>query len=114
VIALMKLIAPKLMTDATAPRPRQAGAVRVEWAPSPPWPDRMQVRDHMCACTYSMFELCTAGGLWFVRHRRQRTARLLRTTQVGDPWGRSTDNRPWPGMTVTQPRPAAGSPTTTT
>ncbi|MDP4505859.1 hypothetical protein [Nonomuraea turcica] len=45
----------------------QAQAVRVDWAPSQPRADRLRIREHTCACTYPMFELCTAAGLWFVR-----------------------------------------------
>ena len=46
----------------------QAGVVRVEWMPVLPRADRLRVRGHTCACRYPMFERCTAGGLWFVRH----------------------------------------------
>ncbi|GAA4092339.1 hypothetical protein HNR30_006843 [Nonomuraea soli] len=41
---------------------------RVEWFPSVPRVDRVRVRDHTCCvCDEVVFELCTAGGLWFVR-----------------------------------------------
>ncbi|MGP3931285.1 hypothetical protein [Nonomuraea sp. KM88] len=48
--------------------PPQVGSVRVEWTPSLKRADRLRIRDHTCGCTYPMFEFCTAGGLWFVRH----------------------------------------------
>ncbi|MFI7125713.1 hypothetical protein ACIBQ1_08465 [Nonomuraea sp. NPDC050153] len=46
---------------------RQAQAVRVDWTRSLPRADRLRIREHTCACTYPMFELCTAAGLWFIR-----------------------------------------------
>lgn len=39
----------------------------MEWSPILPRADRLRIRDHSCSCRYPMFELCTAGGLWFVR-----------------------------------------------
>src|SRR5437868_1468894 len=39
----------------------------VRWERSLPRADRMRVREFTCACRSPVFELCTAGGLWFVR-----------------------------------------------
>ncbi|QFY13170.1 hypothetical protein GBF35_47300 [Nonomuraea phyllanthi] len=37
------------------------------WALSQSRATRLRIREHTCACTYPLFELCTAAGLWFVR-----------------------------------------------
>ena len=39
----------------------------VRWERSLPRADRVRVRAFTCACRSPVFELCTAGGLWFVR-----------------------------------------------
>jgi hypothetical protein len=44
-----------------------AEAVRVDWRESQRRCDRLRVREHTCFCRLPMYELCTAGGLWFVR-----------------------------------------------
>ncbi|MGP3921555.1 hypothetical protein [Nonomuraea sp. 10N515B] len=60
----------------------QADAVRVKWSPSFPRADRLRVREHTCICTFPMFELCTAAGLWFVRRIPDESS----TGIVESPW----------------------------
>ncbi|GAA3152422.1 hypothetical protein GCM10010486_17740 [Nonomuraea roseoviolacea subsp. carminata] len=47
--------------------PREPWAESVEWERSVPRAERLRVREHTCWCQRPHFELCTAGGLWFVR-----------------------------------------------
>lgn len=54
----------------------QVGTVQVEWFLSQQRADRLRVREHTCACTYPMFELCTAAGLWFVRRLMDEDAQV--------------------------------------
>lgn len=61
----------------TAPRPDACGnqhaapplpeARAIDWGPSQSRVNRVRVRAHTCCCTSPYFELCTAGGLWFIR-----------------------------------------------
>ena len=46
---------------------QQAEVESVRWERSLPRADRVRVRAFTCACQSPVFELCTAGGLWFVR-----------------------------------------------
>lgn len=39
----------------------------VDWSPSSPRAARVRIREHTCVCKRVVYELCTAGGLWFVR-----------------------------------------------
>ncbi|MET8007645.1 hypothetical protein [Nonomuraea glycinis] len=39
----------------------------VAWEPAIPRAHRVRVRAHTCVCRSPIFELCMAGGLWFVR-----------------------------------------------
>ncbi|MEU7746729.1 hypothetical protein [Nonomuraea sp. NPDC049158] len=39
----------------------------VGWEQSRPRANRIRVREHTCSCQRLIFELCTSGGLWFVR-----------------------------------------------
>lgn len=45
----------------------QVQAESVEWEPSVPRAHRVRVRAHTCVCESPIFELCAAGGLWFIR-----------------------------------------------
>lgn len=60
----------------------QAQPVRVKWSPSVPRADRLRIREHTCACTYPMFELSTAAGLWFVRRISDENSAVI----VESPW----------------------------
>jgi hypothetical protein len=42
-------------------------AMRVRWQKSQNRCPQVRVREHTCICLCPMYELCTAGGLWFVR-----------------------------------------------
>lgn len=61
--------------------PAQACAERVDWRRSLPRTAWIRVREHTCACRYPIFELCTAGGLWFVRRLSKGTPLI-----VESPW----------------------------
>lgn len=39
----------------------------LDWEPPVARVDRVRVRAHTCVCQSPIFELCTTGGLWFVR-----------------------------------------------
>jgi hypothetical protein len=45
----------------------QAQVEQVGWEPTLPRAARVRVRQHTCICQQPLFELCAAGGLWFVR-----------------------------------------------
>ncbi|GAA2847775.1 hypothetical protein [Nonomuraea rubra] len=42
-------------------------ALRVRWQKSEDRCAKVRVREHTCMCLRPAYELCTAGGLWFVR-----------------------------------------------
>jgi hypothetical protein len=64
---------------AAAPR---SGAKSIEWEPSTSRVHRIRVRAHTCSCTFPYFELCTAGGLWFVRRFTAKSPAVA----VESPW----------------------------
>lgn len=49
----------------------------VDWEPSRPRADRVRVREHTCSCRRPVFELCAAGGLWFVRRLSDDTSAVM-------------------------------------
>ena len=53
------------------PAPRQSPCHPVDWRPSLPRADRVQVRKHTCACRKVVYELCTTAGLIFIRRQRR-------------------------------------------
>ncbi|WP_113705657.1 hypothetical protein [Nonomuraea lactucae] len=55
-----------------------AGCGRVSWFESLPRAERVRVRAHTCECLATTYELCAAGGLFFVR----RTDRGYATPEV--------------------------------
>ena len=70
----------------------QAQLESVLWEPSLPRAHRVRVREHTCICQSPQFELCTAGGLWFVR----RTSAGASTGIVESAWvSASAANELW-------------------
>lgn len=61
-------------------RPRRFDAELVEWCEPIPRFQRVRVRRHTCECKPRIYELCTAGGLAWVR----RTDRLKSVVKVGE------------------------------
>lgn len=57
--------------------PRAWGATEVEWLGEPRRFDRVRVSAHTCWCKATMYELCHAGGLAFVRRTLQREPHLV-------------------------------------
>ncbi|GAA2376003.1 hypothetical protein [Nonomuraea africana] len=51
----------------------------VEWYPSVPRAERVRVQAHTCECSPIVYELCTAGGLFFVRRRDRSGPRPILT-----------------------------------
>jgi hypothetical protein len=47
-----------------APRP---GFRKIRWLPAIPRSDRIRVVQHTCDCREVVYELCSAGGLMFIR-----------------------------------------------
>lgn len=45
----------------------QPGCEAIDWRPSSARGCRVRVRAHTCMCRTPVFELCSGGGLWFVR-----------------------------------------------
>lgn len=54
----------------------------IEWGQSHSRVNRVRVRTHTCSCTSPYFELCTAGGLWFVRRFTAGTPTMI----AESPW----------------------------
>lgn len=55
---------------AHVPRPRP-GHAALHWAPPRPLTERVRVRDYTCTCQLVSYELCQAGGLFFIRRTRR-------------------------------------------
>ncbi|GAA3245569.1 hypothetical protein [Nonomuraea helvata] len=49
------------------PAPVRSGCERVDWSPCVPRTDRVRVRAHTCECLPTVYEMCAAGGLMFIR-----------------------------------------------
>ncbi|GIH24262.1 hypothetical protein Aph01nite_25720 [Acrocarpospora phusangensis] len=47
--------------------PAQPGCEALLWLPPVPRTDRTRVRQHTCECRATIYELCQAGGLRFIR-----------------------------------------------
>ncbi|WP_433501697.1 hypothetical protein ACQP1K_29100 (plasmid) [Sphaerimonospora sp. CA-214678] len=45
----------------------QPGAVTVRWLKPQPRCPRIRVKEHTCECRARIYELCQAGGLFFIR-----------------------------------------------
>lgn len=60
----------------------QDHAEPVDWAPSVKRTDRIRVREHTCICRSPIFELCTAGGLWFVRRLTDEDEAAVESARV--------------------------------
>jgi hypothetical protein len=57
--------------------PLQARHVLVEWRPARPRCDRVRVRRHTCDCRATFYELCQAGGLYFVRRTHRQDGNVV-------------------------------------
>ncbi|MGW7477083.1 hypothetical protein ACWGH8_00700 [Nonomuraea muscovyensis] len=81
--------------------PPQPWAEPVEWERSLPRADRLRVRAHTCGCRRPFFELCTAGGLWFVRRMSGESpadvveTRWMRERAAKDLWRRILSGQVW-------------------
>lgn len=54
----------------------------VDWEPSVKRTDRIRVREHTCTCRSPIFELCTAGGLSFVRRLTDDDTATVESSRV--------------------------------
>ncbi|MET8861523.1 hypothetical protein ABZW11_01070 [Nonomuraea sp. NPDC004580] len=57
-------------------------ALQVGWQQSESRCPRVRVREHTCMCLRPMYELCTAGGLWFMRRYTGKDLEIM----VESPW----------------------------
>lgn len=57
-------------------------ALRVDWQQSQDRCPQVRVREHTCMCLRPVYELCTAGGLWFMRRYTGENLEIM----VESPW----------------------------
>ncbi|MEU6408586.1 hypothetical protein [Microbispora sp. NPDC046933] len=43
--------------------------------------DRVRVHRHTCECKATIYELCSAGGLWFIRRTKRGKKMEIRETE---------------------------------
>lgn len=82
----------ELRTDIPLPRPyhglhvapAQAGYEEIRWLRPTSRSDRVRVRRHTCECRPTVYELCAAGGLMFVRRtvEARRGVRIHETDRI--------------------------------
>ncbi|WP_343955255.1 hypothetical protein [Nonomuraea longicatena] len=67
---------------------RRADAVRLDWSTPVPRFGRVRVVGHTCECKARVYELCTSGGLAWVRridrHSPGETVRVTHPCRVGE------------------------------
>jgi len=51
--------------------PASDKSVPIDWMPVPPRAELVRVRDYTCDCRETVYELCQAGGVRFIRRIKQ-------------------------------------------